>query len=191
MNADFIYLTGRQWTDIYSSGKTLARLARIINIADELYDRDQTRYAAMLPLAASGMRDSLQIYLGKWLNGNSSALPNVAPAIRDSLLYDTKFRGIISSRSHDSLDVNNGVDFGSALYNDHHFHYGYLLYAAAVLAKKNPASLPPTAITILTARSISQGISPTPTGETFAMQRYKDWFEGNSWANGLVPYRRR
>jgi len=190
VNADFIYFNRQyQWTDIYSSGKTLARLARIINIADELYDRDQTRYAAMLPLA-SGMRDSLQIYLGKWLNGNSSALPNVAPAIRDSLLYDTKFRGIISSRSHDSLNVNNGVDFGSALYNDHHFHYGYLLYAAAVLAKKNPGYFTANSNyyfnrTVDLARDIA---NPSRGDGYFAMQRYKDWFEGNSWANGLVPY---
>ncbi len=190
VNADFIYFNRQyQWTDIYSSGKTLARLARIINIADELYDRDQTRYAAMLPLASS-MRDSLQIYLGKWLNGNSSALPNVAPAIRDSLLYDTKFRGIISSRSHDSLNVNNGVDFGSALYNDHHFHYGYLLYAAAVLAKKNPGYFTANSNyyfnrTVDLAREIA---NPSRGDGYFALQRYKDWFDGNSWANGLVPY---
>ena len=27
-----------------------------------------------------------------------------------------------------------GMDFGNAWYNDHHFHYGYYIYAYAVLA---------------------------------------------------------
>ena len=29
--------------------------------------------------------------------------------------------------------------FGSDEYNDHHFHYGYFLYAAGVLAANDPA----------------------------------------------------
>jgi endo-1,3(4)-beta-glucanase len=190
VNADFVHFNRQyQWTDIYSAGKTLARLGRIINIADELYDRDQSRYAAMLPLAAT-MRDSLQIFLGRWLNGNSTITPGVPANVKDSLLYDIKFRGIISSRSHDSLNQTNGIDFGSALYNDHHFHYGYLLYAAAVLAKKNPGFFTANGNyyfnrTIDLAREIA---NPSRSDNYFALQRYKDWYDGNSWANGLVPY---
>ncbi len=178
-----------QWMDIYSAAKCLSKLGRIVEIADELYDRDQTRYAAMQPLA-SRMRDSLQIYLGKWLNGNSSIFYNGVPYQKDSLLYDTKFRGIISSRSHDSLQLNNGIDFGSALYNDHHFHYGYLLYAAAVLAKKNASWFAANGNyyanrVVDLAREIA---NPSRNDNYFAIQRYKDWYDGNSWANGLVPY---
>ncbi|MBN8584999.1 MAG: T9SS type A sorting domain-containing protein [Ignavibacteria bacterium] len=178
-----------QWMDIYSAAKCIGKLGRIVQIADELYDRDQTRYAAMQPLAVR-MRDSLQIYLGRWLNGNSSIFYNGIPYQKDSLLYDTKFRGIISSRSHDSLNLNNGIDFGSALYNDHHFHYGYLLYAAAVVAKKNPAWFTANGnyysnrVTDL-AREIA---NPSRGDNYFALQRYKDWYDGHSWANGLVPY---
>ena len=29
-------------------------------------------------------------------------------------------------------------DFGNGLYNDHHFHYGYHIYTAAVLARADP-----------------------------------------------------
>ena len=29
-------------------------------------------------------------------------------------------------------------DFGNAWYNDHHFHYGYMIYAAAIVAKHRP-----------------------------------------------------
>ena len=31
-----------------------------------------------------------------------------------------------------------GMDFGNAWYNDHHFHYGYYIYAYAVLAAFDP-----------------------------------------------------
>ncbi len=190
VNGDLVNFNRQyQWMDIYSAGKSLAKLGRIIEIADELYDRDQTRYASMQPLA-SRMRDSLQIFLGKWLNGNSSIFYNGVPYQKDSLLYDTKFRGIISSRSHDSLNQNNGIDFGSALYNDHHFHYGYLLYAAAVVAKKNASWFTANGNyysnrVVDLAREIA---NPSRGDSYFALQRYKDWYDGNSWANGLVPY---
>jgi len=190
VNGDLNYFNGQyQWMDIYSAGKSLAKLGRIIDIADELYDRDPSRYASMAPLAVI-MRDSLQIYLGRWLNGNSSIYSDGISYHRDSLLYDTKFKGIISSRSHDSLNLSNGVDFGSALYNDHHFHYGYLLYAAAVVAKKNPTWFTNNSNyylnrTVDLAREIA---NPSRNDSYFALQRYKDWYDGNSWANGLVPY---
>ncbi len=178
-----------QWIDIYSAGKSLARLGRIINIADELYDRDNTRYASMQPLAAQ-MRDSLQIFLGRWLNGNSSIHSDGISYHKDSIIYDTKFRGLITSRSHDSLNLVGGIDFGSALYNDHHFHYGYFLYAAAVLAKKNPSFFTANSNYYMNrvvdmARDIA---NPSRNDTYFALQRYKDWYDGNSWANGLVPY---
>src|SRR5437762_11095027 len=41
------------------------------------------------------------------------------------------WRGLVSSSwwaTH-----NDGVDFGNSFYNDHHFHYGYFIYTAAVL----------------------------------------------------------
>lgn len=187
---DFVNFNGQyQWMDVYSAAKSLAKLGRIITIADELYDKDPSRYASMQPLAVT-MRDSLQRFLGKWLNGNSSVRNDGISYHRDSLLYDTKFRGLISSRSHDSLNLNNGIDFGSALYNDHHFHYGYFLYAASVIAKKNPSYFSGNSNYYLNrvvdlAREIA---NPSRSDNYFALQRYKDWYDGNSWANGLVPY---
>lgn len=38
----------------------------------------------------------------------------------------------------DGLNDQN-ADFGNGWYNDHTYHYGYLLYAAAVLAKFQPS----------------------------------------------------
>lgn len=179
------FMPQNQWTDIYSAGKTLAKQGRIITICDELYDRDNSRYASMQTTAAN-YRTLLANNLSAWLNGRSTLNPNAPAGDRDSMMYDTKYRGIISSKSYSSLDL----DFGSARYNDHHFHYGYYLYAAAVIARKNPGFLTANGNYYLNrvtelARDIA---NPSRTDNVFALQRYKDWYDGNSWANGMVPY---
>lgn len=186
-----LFLFNRQflWTDIYSQGKHLARLGRAIVIADELYERDNSRYASVQGIAQT-MRDSLKIFLGAYLDGKSTLLPNVSASNKDSLFYDTKFGGLIASRSWDSLNLNNGIDFGSALYNDHHFHYGYILYAASSIAKGDPAWFTSNGNHYLNRVTdlIRDIANPSRTDGHFSMMRYKDWFDGNSWANGLVPY---
>ncbi len=49
--------------------------------------------------------------------------------------YDKTWGGICSSEGL----ANPFADFGNGKYNDHHFHYGDLIYAAACLAKEDPA----------------------------------------------------
>ena len=50
-------------------------------------------------------------------------------------MYDKTWGGIVTK---DGLNDQN-ADFGNAWYNDHTYHYGYLIYAAAVLTKFHPA----------------------------------------------------
>lgn len=45
--------------------------------------------------------------------------------------YETAWGGMINKAGAD----NAYVDFGNGYYNDHHFHYGYFLNVAAVIAK--------------------------------------------------------
>ena len=47
------------------------------------------------------------------------------------LSYDSTYGGIVTANSVE----NFASDFGSGWYNDHHFHYGYIIYAAAAIAK--------------------------------------------------------
>jgi endo-1,3(4)-beta-glucanase len=56
---------------------------------------------------------------------------------KDYLLYDTTHGGIITK---DGLE-DFGADFGNGIYNDHHFHYGYHIYAAATIGKTRPQFL--------------------------------------------------
>ena len=45
-------------------------------------------------------------------------------------MYDTKFGGVTSTAAQNG---DTGADFGAPYYNDHHFHYGYYVHAAAVV----------------------------------------------------------
>ena len=178
-----------QWVDVYSAGKSLAKLGRLAVISDELHDKDPVRYSAMTNVS-NNIRDSLKLFLAKWLNGGSSILPNIPPSKKDSIIYDRIYGGLISSRSHDSLNLNSGVDFGSAVYNDHHFHYGYYIYAAATIAKADPSWFTANNNYYLnrTIDLIRDIANPSRSDPHFALHRYKDWYDGNSWANGMVPY---
>mmetsp|Transcript_20014 Transcript_20014/g.37971 ORF Transcript_20014/g.37971 Transcript_20014/m.37971 type:complete len:1122 (-) Transcript_20014:162-3527(-) len=79
-------------------------------------------------------------------------------------------------------DVN--VDFGNGWYNDHHFHYGYHIFAAAVVAKHRPEwGREYFEHVLLYIRDIA---NPSSEDGFFPMYRQKDWFLGNSWAAGLM-----
>ena len=56
---------------------------------------------------------------------------------KNSEFFDITWGGIITK---DSIE-DDFIDNGNALYNDHHFHYGYILYAVAVLGLDNPSFL--------------------------------------------------
>lgn len=75
-----------------------------------------------------------------------------------------------------SLDVSHFV-----IYVDH-FHYGYHIYAAAVLAYFDPKwGREHFEQVLLLIRDIA---NPSHDDTFFPMFRHKDWYQGNSWASG-------
>ena len=64
-------------------------------------------------------------FIEGWLGGTNG----------DKLVYEQVWGGVCSSNG---LNDHN-ADFGNGMYNDHHFHYGYHIYTAAVLARADPA----------------------------------------------------
>mmetsp|Transcript_10461 Transcript_10461/g.25692 ORF Transcript_10461/g.25692 Transcript_10461/m.25692 type:complete len:766 (+) Transcript_10461:163-2460(+) len=79
-------------------------------------------------------------------------------------------------------DVNE--DFGNGWYNDHHFHYGYHIYAAAIVAKHRPEWGREYYERILL--YIRDVANPSAEDTDFPVFRQKDWYLGNSWAAGLM-----
>ena len=69
-------------------------------------------------------------------------------------------------------------------YNDHHYHYGYHVYAAAVAAKLDPEWGRKHFDEVLL--YIRDFANPLEDDEYFPQYRQKDWFLGSSWASGIV-----
>lgn len=148
--------------DPYFFGKQAARLGRLALIADELGDA----------ATATAVRARLAAALDGWL-GSAQASP---------LVYDEVWRGVVSRKGL----ADRGADFGNGWYNDHHFHYGYFLYAAAALGKGDPAWLARHRAAILTlARDVA---NPSAADTAFTRFRSFDWFEGHGWAAGLFEF---
>lgn len=161
-------------SDMYGFGKTGAKWARLAVIADEL--------AAWHPVCdtiAGAIRDSLKFFLNRFLDGHSSpVLLDVNK--KDSIYYDKLYGGMISSLSYEHGYYE---DFGNALYNDHHFHYGYFSYMAAVIARKDTAWAQTYHNKVLCL--IRDIANPSSADPHFVKNRYLDWYDGNSWAKGL------
>jgi endo-1,3(4)-beta-glucanase len=144
--------------DAYFGGKQLAKLGRLALIADELGDTD----------AAAALRARLEPLLAAWLDGNNG----------NPLVYDTTWGGVVTT------GVPGEADFGQRHYNDHHFHYGYLLYAAAVLVKADPSfAVDHRAGLLALVRDIA---NPSAADTKFPRFRHMDFFRGHSWAAGLT-----
>jgi endo-1,3(4)-beta-glucanase len=145
--------------DPYFFGKQIARLGRLALIADELGGGE----------TAAGIRAKMAIALEPWLRGEGP----------DALRYDGTWGGICSTQGL----ATPSADFGQGYYNDHHFHYGYFLYAAAALGRGDAAWLAANREAIVAlARDIA---NPSTEDPHFTPFRNMDWYEGHSWAAGL------
>lgn len=151
-------------TASYFYGKEIARAARLALIAEEVGFLD----------AIPTVRRFLQDTIAPWLEGSFNG---------NAFLYDPKWGGIVTRQG--SLD--SGADFGFGIYNDHHFHLGYFLYAIAVLTKMDPAwgrKYRPQAYSMmadfmnLARRSDSK----------YPRLRCFDLWKLHSWASGLTEF---
>ncbi len=166
--------------DSYGFGKEIARLARLALIADQIGDRgDRDKIIAVMKNAIS-----------PWFSRLKSTTDPFGTH-QGYFKYDNKFGGIITARASinpsrcEKDQCGYNLDFYNGQYTDHHFHYGYFLYAAAVIAKYDAAWLADYKETVnLLARDLANPSSDDPY---FTAYRYFDWFEGHAFANGLVP----
>jgi hypothetical protein len=189
--------------DTYFSGKMLAKLGRILIIAEEVKEicressgmfhstaneaaRDACKAVSLptdkdMKTTLETLRDSTQI----WIDGTAET----------PFVFDSAWGGVVScgclfngkkcgNKFPDCPAFGDpGLNFGNAFYNDLHFHYGYHIYAAAVVAhfdhdwgKKFFEEV------LLLVRNIA---SPSDD-DYFPSWRLKDWYEGHSWASGIA-----
>ena len=121
---------------------------------------------------AQQARDRVKPFIEGWLGGTNG----------DKLVYEQVWGGVCSLNG---LNDHN-ADFGNGMYNDHHFHYGYHIYTAAVLAKSDPAWGAQWEDAVL--HMISDVAEPSRESEWYTFTRTKDWYDGHAWASGIFKF---
>lgn len=157
----------------YYYGKYLAKMAQLILIAEQIGD---TTTATTI---ATNIKNQITSYLTATPTGSAGVNGS---GYRNALLYQggTTWKGI--STENGLADM--GADFGSGRFNDHHFHYGYWIYAAAVVARNDATWRANNKAAI---ESLIRDIAnPSHSDTYFPKFRHKDWYAGHSWAGGLV-----
>jgi len=94
---------------------------------------------------------------------------------KEYFYYDTDLKGIAAQTAA----------FGSEDFNDHHFHYGYFIYAASILGKYDASFVDEykDEVNILVA-----DIASYETYPEFPIERTYDPYSAHSWAAGLSPF---
>lgn len=149
---------------MYYSGKGLAKFAGIIYTLQTMAKNTQLAAAGLVKL-----KDAFNVFVN-----NTQPLP---------LVYDTQWKGVVSSGTYEKGDT--GADFGNTLYNDHHFHYGYFVWTAAVIGYLDPTWLEEGTNKPWVNMLVRDYANPTDQDPCFPFQRSFDWYHGHSWAKGL------
>ncbi|KAJ6620303.1 glycoside hydrolase family 81 protein [Mycena sp. CBHHK59/15] len=146
--------------DFYYWGKAFQAAARLALIADHMGRQD------LVPAVTSVLKQSFAYWR---VSGQSTYAA-----------YETAWGGVVDGPGA----INPNIDFGNGYYNDHHFHYGYFLHGAAVIAKYD-ASWWSSNKQFVTAFARDIG-NPSTVDPYFTVARCKDWFAGHSWASGIA-----
>ncbi len=146
--------------DTYFGGKYLYRAANLMVLAEQLGQVE----------TAKSLRAELTAQLRRWFDPTGCATRSDT-----CFVYDPTVHSMIGLKP----------SFGSDEMNDHHFHYGYMLYAAAVVSKNDP-DLADTIAPVVDL--LAADIASPATGSVFPQYRNFDPYSGHSWASGTSPF---
>lgn len=148
--------------DPYFGGKQLAKSGRLACIAEVLGDTT----------ARNTQVANIKTNLNAWLNETNT----------NKLKTETTWKGVCATNGI----TDSGADFGAGYYNDHHFHWGYLIYASAVVARFDSGWL--STYQSKVNALVRDIMNPSASDPYFPQFRTFDWFEGHSWASGLFDF---
>ncbi len=152
--------------DTYWEGKALGRIASVVPIAEQIND---------IP-AKTRLLTALKLRLEEWFRAT-----NAQGAPRSSgLFYYNRVWGTL---------IGYPAGYGSDTeLNDHHFHYGYFLRAAAEIARHDPSWASDArwgGMIRLLQRDVASG---DRSDRMFPYLRNFDPYAGHSWASGLARF---
>ncbi|CAG8956145.1 hypothetical protein HYFRA_00012062 [Hymenoscyphus fraxineus] len=147
---------------MYYSGKALAKFAQIVYVLNDMLDDKGLAQSGL-----SKLKQAFAVFIE-----NRQQFP---------LFYESAWHGLVSSSTYATADA--GTDFGNTYYNDHHFHYGYFVYAAAIIGHVDPSWIDPNKAYINAL--VRDYANPSPLDTFFPQHRNFDWYHGHSFAHGL------
>lgn len=151
---------------MYFSGKIMSKFSNILLVL-ALVVKDQDKAKTML----QNMKDAF----GTFVN-NKQKTP---------LCYDKSWKGLVSQMG--LKDAMN--DFGNTYYNDHHFHYGYFVHSAALIAKVDQEIGDGSWARDDTVRdwvnSLIRDVATFGSDTTYPQSRMFDWYAGHGLAKGI------
>lgn len=158
---------------VYSAGKRAAKFATLAIVAEAIGLHQEAKEAAEAAMRA----------VAPWLENSSEA-----GGSQSLLVYETSFGGVCTAAGL----ADKNADYGNGWYNDHHFHYGYLIYAAAVSRKilageggSDDDEYNLGEKDVLLASIVADVVNPSSSPYFPALARHKDFYDGHSWASGL------
>lgn len=167
---DISILTSNQKQELVSSLATDVSQTNI-NSTDSYFASKQIARAANLLSIAEQLNQQVAISQLKKLLNNAfdTWLTNT------HFYYNPVIKGIVAQPN----------SFGSSDFNDHHFNYGYFIYAASILGQYDQSFINKHAdqINLLVA-----DIASYQTNSEFPIDRTYDPYAAHSWAAGLAPF---
>lgn len=147
---------------MYWSGKALAKYAFMLYVINDMLGDTKTAQQGLAELKQAFARfaDNKQQY---------------------PLVHETAWGGVVSTGAYVTGQALE--DYGNTYYNDHHFHYGYHILAAAVIGHLDKSWIAANRDYVnMLVRDTS---NPSADDKIFPMWRSFDWYHGHSWATGL------
>mgnify|MGYP000577055415 CR=1 FL=1 len=162
--------------DTYWVEKNLNTLSDAIWLADQFKDND-------MKTMTNDMVEGVEDYLEFWFDPHRAYIDG--QHVDDYFYYDKEYGTLIGYPT--SYDSDKQV-------NDHHFHYGYWIKAAAAVAMKDPQWAKEWGGMVYEmigdiANANRDGSSYNKNSETrYPFLRNFDIYEGHSWASGVANY---
>ncbi|EMR09465.1 hypothetical protein PNEG_02407 [Pneumocystis murina B123] len=106
-------------------------------------------------------------------------MPFVKNSRTYKLVYEKTWFGIVTEQGFVKDKLS---DFGASFYNDHHFHYGYLIFTAAIIGYLDKKWIEENKDWVI---DLIRDVANPVNDSYFPAFRYFDWFAGHSWSKGL------
>lgn len=153
-------------SSMYFSGKVMSKYANILLVVTYI-----ARHTSLAQKLLSKMKDAMNTFIQ-----NKQQTP---------LFYDIDWKGLVSQAGiQDPM-----ADFGNTYYNDHHFHYGYFIHSAAIVAKVDQDIAGGSWVKNTTnkdwVQSLIRDIATFGDDLTYPQSRMFDWYSGHGLAKGL------